>query len=392
MVLRHIHHEAPISRAQIAHDTGLNKSTVSSLVEALIDRKLIHEVGRNSTGTGRPARMLDINPRAGSIISLLFGVDFVSVALTNFSGEVFWRVDEDTDFKEEKEKILDQTIVLIEQAKAFNREQNLNLFGLGVAVPGIINLEKGELVFAPNLQWHNVPLQDFYEKETGLKVFIENDANAAAMSEHLFGIARQSDNFIFVLAGFGVGSGLFLNGALYRGNEGYAGEVGHTPIMVEPLETQCHCGNFGCWEIYANQVSILQRVENRLKNEASIIPDLIEQSGEALTISLVKQAADAGDAVALAVLKDAGVAMGVGLMTLVNILNPEMIIVGGPLSIVGEYLLPGIEQSSMRFAFPATQPDFKVMISGFKKDSSLIGAASVVVDHILSHPTLIERR
>jgi len=169
--------------------------------------------------------------------------------------------------------------------------------------------------------------------------------------------------------------------------------VGHTPIMAEPLQTPCHCGNTGCWEVYANQDSILRRVRSILEeNEDSIIHQLMVQSGEPLTIALIKEAADAGDPLVLEALRETGVAMGIGLVTLINILNPEMIIMGGPLSTVGTYLLPGIEESAARFAFPATKPEFEIMISAFGRDSSLIGAASIVVDHVLSNPIQVERR
>lgn len=182
LVLRHIHCEAPISRAQIAHDIRLNKSTVSSLVESLIDRNLVHETGKNSTGAGRPARLLEINPRAGGIIGILFGVDFISVALTDFSGRVLWRMDEDTNYQDAQEKILDRTGELVQQAVDFSQKQKLVLSGLGAAVPGIINLAQGNVVFAPNLHWHDVPLQAFLAQKTSLPVYLENDANAAAVA------------------------------------------------------------------------------------------------------------------------------------------------------------------------------------------------------------------
>jgi glucokinase-like ROK family protein len=393
LVLRHIHTEAPVSRAQIAQATGLNKSTVSSLVESLLERKLIYETGMNSVGAGRPATMLEINPQAGGIICVELGVDFVAVAVTDFTGNILWRKTETANPTDAHEKTLAQTLELAKKAIDFCKKKGLHLFGLGLAMPGTVDLDEGTLIFAPNLQWRNVPLRTFFSEHTGLKVFIENDANAAAVAEHLFGAARQSQNFIFVFAGIGIGGGLFLDGNLYRGEVGYAGEIGHSPIMAEPFQSPCHCGNRGCWEAYANQYSIIRRVQARLEaKRSSIIPQLMEEQDAPMSLSIIKQAADAGDEEVIEALSETGTAMGIGFATLLNILNPEKIILGGPLSIVGNYLLPSAKNAATKHALPEMRPKVDILLSSFGEDASLIGAVSIVVDDILSNPTHIERR
>ena len=392
LVLQQIHNDAPVSRAQIAQITGLNKSTVSSLVESLIDRNLIHETGIKTVGTGRPATLLEINPRAGGIIGVELGIDFVAVALTDFAGSILWKQRENANPTDAQDKTLAQTLELINKAVVVCKEQDLFLFGLGVATPGTVDLNEGILVFAPNLQWRNVPLKEIISSHTGIQAYIENDANAAAVAEHLFGAARQSQNFIFVFAGVGIGGGLFLNGELHRGNNGYAGELGHSPIMIEPFLSSCHCGNQGCWETYANQYSIIKRVQARLEvNRNSIIPGLLKEENIPLSISIIKQAADDGDPVAIEALSETGVAIGLGIANLINIFNPEKIIFGGPLSIVGEYLLPSIKDTALKHSLPEINPNVEILLSGFAKNASLIGAVSIVVDDILQSPTIIDR-
>lgn len=393
LVLRLIHNEAPLSRSQIAQITGLNKSTVSNLVDFLLHQRVIHETGINSVGAGRPARLLEINPLAGGIIGAEFGVDFVAVALTDFTGRVLWRKDEATHPTDGQEQTLAQTVDLIKKAISFSKKQSLSIIGLGVATPGTVSLEDGMLIFAPNLQWRNVPLRSFFNEQTGLDVFVENDANAAAVAEHLFGAARKSNDFIFVFAGIGIGGGLFLDGDLHRGNIGYAGEIGHSPIMAEPFEAPCHCGNRGCWETYANQYSILRRVQARLDaRRKSILPKLMKEKKVRLSLALVKEAADAGDQEAIDALVETGKAMGLGIATLINMLNPEKIIFGGPLSIMGDYLLPMTTKVAMERSLPEMRPNVEILLSSFEKDASLIGAISIVVDDILTHPTHIKRR
>jgi glucokinase-like ROK family protein len=396
LVLRYIHNEAPVSRAQIAHVTGLNKSTVSSLVEELLNRKLIHETGTNSVGTGRPATLLEINPRAGGIIGLELGVDFVSIALTDFSGNFLWHQLINVDPTDAQEAILSKTLKLADTALEVCVSNNLDCLGLGLSVPGTVDLERGVLVFAPNLQWRNVPLKKIFSEHTGLEVYVENDANAAAIAEHLFGVARKCDDFIFIVVGIGIGGGLFLNGNLYRGKDGFAGEVGHTPIVAEPYQILCHCGKRGCWETYANQSSIIQRVQTRIDrldvDPANDSPHLLKTQDGHLSISLIKLAADKGDINSLASLAETGAALGLGFAGLIDIFNPEKIILGGPLSIVGKYLLPSIIETITRQSPLDSSPNAEILLSSFDTDAVLLGAISIVVDDILSNPTHVERR
>jgi glucokinase-like ROK family protein len=390
-VLRNIHTHAPISRAKLAAKTGLNKSTISSLVEELLEFRLIHETGLNSVGTGRPSTLLEINPQAGGIIGVELGVDFVATALTDFIGNILWRRTVNADPAAGPETILNQTLELTGEAITASLQTGLPLFGIGVATPGLVDIEEGILIFAPNLHWHNIPLRKLFSERFNLKVFIENDANAAAVAEHLFGVARQCSDFIFVFAGVGIGGGLFLNGELYRGKNGFAGEIGHSPIMTAGVESPCHCGNLGCWETYANQYSIIQRIQARLEvRRASIIPRLLAQENSPLSISIIKQAADLGDLEAIEALADAGKAMGQGFATLINFFNPEKIILGGPLSLAGNYLLPAIQEVVSRHSLPLVNQKMEVVLSHFGTDASLIGAISIVVDEVLSHPLALK--
>ena len=393
LVLRHIFDEAPISRAKIAAMTGLNKSTVSSLVDDLLRRGLIRENGVNSTGTGRPATLLEINPEAGCIIGVQFGVDFVAVALTDFFGKILWKRRLNTEPAETQDDTLAQTLELVKEAADACQIERGQLLGLGLSVPGTVNIEHGALIFAPNLQWQNVPLREIFSEHSGLNVFVENDANAAAIAEHLFGVARQIKDFIFVFVGVGLGGGLFLNGKLYRGNNGFAGEIGHTPIAADFPPINCHCGNRGCWETFANQASILMRVQSRLEaNQDSIIHKLVTEQQDSLSISIVKQAAEMGCEEAILALTDTGTALGQGFVGLINTFNPEKIILGGTISILGEYLLPAIKEYIDQHSLNKIGGQVQVLLSSFNADASLIGGIAIVVDDILSNPMQVNRR
>jgi glucokinase-like ROK family protein len=391
-VLRLIYSEAPLSRAQLATKTGLNKSTISSLVEDLLERRLVHETGINYVGTGRPATQLEINSNVGAVVGVELGVDFVAVVLADFKGKILERKQVNADPAASQEKTFGPIRELIEEMVLRCQVLGLKVLGLSFSIPGTVDLEEGVLIFAPNLQWRNVPFREIFSRLTGLKVFIENDANAGALAEHLFGAARNLRDFIFVFAGVGLGGGLFLNGQLYRGKGGYAGEIGHTPIIEDPFQKLCHCGNLGCWETYANQYSVVERLQMRLATKRSeLISTLMEEQDAPLSISIIKQAAELGDRDALECLAEAGLALGNGIAGLVNIFNPEKIILGGPVSIAGDFLLPAIRQSVNKRAMHEIVIQTEINISAFGTDASVIGAVAVVVDDILTNPTHIEK-
>jgi glucokinase-like ROK family protein len=393
VVLRHIHIASPVSRAQIAMATGLNKSTVSSLVDDLLKRDLILESGTNSVGTGRPATLLKINPNVGYIIGVQFGVDFVAVILTDFLGKIQLRKRIESSPTELPDHVIKQALSLVSEAIDTCKNNQQKMLGIGISAPGIVDIDQGVLMYAPNLQWRNIPLKKIFSEYTELKTFVDNDANAAAIAEYLFGTTRLSKDFIFVFAGVGIGGGLFLNGNLHRGKNGYAGEIGHSPIIADYPPLKCHCGNCGCWETYANQDSILYRVQTCLdKQQNSILPELISEKNAPLSISMVKQAADLNDKVAIASLAEAGAALGQGFACIINIFNPEKIILGGPLASIGDYLLPSSKEKMTQYSLNEYGSEVQVLLSSFGTDASLIGGIAIVVDDILSNPLQVERR
>jgi glucokinase-like ROK family protein len=385
-VLKMIYTQAPLSRARLAPMTGLNKSTISSLVQDLIDRGLIREAGINSNGAGRPATLLVVNDRGGAVIAAELGVDFVTAALVDFAGSVLWRRRMDADPAESQEETLGAIRQLIEEALVVCGAKDLRVLGISFSIPGTVDVEHGILLFAPNLNWRNVPLREIFAF-TGLKVYLENDANAAAVAEHLFGEAQNVRDFVFVFGGVGLGGGLYLNDQLYRGKGGYAGEIGHTPIRADPEFVECHCGNVGCWETYSGQESILRRVQARLDAGCeSSIPSLTQGGENRLSMTSITEAAQGGDQVALEALAEAGAAMGSGFAGLVNILNPEKIVLGGPISIAGEYLMPAIMEGVTTQSMTGMAEQTQISISTFGTDASLIGAAAVVIDDVLKNP------
>jgi glucokinase-like ROK family protein len=390
-VLRYLQESGPRSRAALASLTGLNKTTISSLADELLERGLIYEVGFDNSGGGRPATLLDLYPEAGCIIGVALGVDFISVILADFVGQIRWRRQADADPTETQQATIQRTLDIVDEAITASQACSSRLLGLGIATPGTVDVEEGLLIFSPNLQWYNVPYRQIFEDHTGLLVIVDNDANAAAQAEHLLGVARQIQNFVSIYAGVGVGGGLFLNGELYRGAGGFAGEIGHTNFMVEHYRRPCRCGKRGCWETSVAQDSVVERVRARLAvGRSSSVSQLMDEQNSPLAVPLIVQAADNGDQEALEALDETAFLLGLGVANLVSIFNPEMVVIGGPLSKAGKYLLPRVQEAVAQGTLPEIGEQAQILLSSFGADASVVGAIALVIEAILSNPSSVE--
>lgn len=376
---------APLSRAELAARTGLNRSTVSIIVTSLIEEGLIQETDLQSSKVGRPGMLLELNPKGGFAIGIELGVDFISIILTDFIARVQWREQVCSDPNEDQITILDCAATLTQHALDYGLSQGLRPLGIGMGVPGLVDLRQGKLIFAPNLHWNNVPLRLIWSQRFNLPTFIENEANAAALGEYYFGAAQGVDSFIYLSAGIGLGAGIVLDGKLFRGSNGYASEVGH--MTVDPNGELCGCGKRGCWETQVGPRAVLRRVRKTLESGVpSALCDLVEGDLERISFESVVQAASQGDSVALRALQEVGERLGIGVANLVNVFNPELIVLGGALNLASTILLPIVERLIRENALTPACENVRVAASAHGIDACLMGAVALVLDDILREP------
>jgi glucokinase-like ROK family protein len=376
---------APLSRAELASRTGLNRSTVSAIINALIEVGFIQETDLQSAKVGRPGMLLELNPKGGFAVGLELGVDFISVILTDFVAQVQWREQVCSDPNEDQITILDRAAALTQHALEYGQGQGLRPLGIGMGVPGLVDIRQGKLVFAPNLHWNNVPLRLIWSQRFNLPIFVENEANAAALGEYYFGAARGVNNFIYLSAGIGLGGGIVIDGKLFRGSNGYASEVGH--MSVDPEGEMCGCGKRGCWETQVGPRAVLSRVRKTLETGVpSAICDKVQDDLERITFESVVQAAKEGDPVALRALQEVGERLGIGVANLVNVFNPELIVLGGALNLASSILLPIVDQVMRDGALPPACESLRVVASAHGIDACLMGAVALVLEDIWREP------
>lgn len=377
---------APLSRADISSHTGLNRSTVSSIVNELVKGRLVRETEFQKDRLGRPGLSLELSPDGACAIGVQMGVDFISVMLADFVAKPIWSKRITIDSNVEQMLFIQSIGDLIQEALKQTKRQKSKPLGIGVGVPGSVDLRQGKIVLAPNLQWHDVPLRDILAKRFDLPVFAENDANASALGEYYFGIARRVNNFIFLTADVGIGGGIVMDGKLFRGNRGYAGEVGH--MSFDPHGELCGCGRRGCWESIVSPRSVIRKIRSSLEKDSatSLIHDLVQGQLDRITFDLVLQAADANDSLALDTLREVARWLGIGIANLVNIFNPELIVLGGALARANQVMAPIVEATVHENALKQTHESLKIATSLFGEEACVVGAAAIVLDEILRYP------
>ncbi len=250
---------------------------------------------------------------------------------------------------------------------------------VGVGAPGPLNIEAGVVIAPPNLPgWDRVPLRQILEDALSIPTYLENDANAAALGEHRFGAGRGTRHMIYVTVSTGIGGGLILDGRLYHGTSGMGGEVGH--IGVLPNGPLCGCGNRGCLEALASGTAIAREARERVaRGVPTLIAELADGDPQQITAKLVAEAAQRGDHEAQMILHTAINYLGIGMASLVNLFNPQMIVIGGGLSKLGETLFDPVRRAVRRHAFRAAAQEAQVVPAQLGDKVGVLGAAAAAL-------------
>ena len=361
--------EPVISRAEIARRTGLSRSTVSQLVADLVADGLVVEragmtVVHNEHG-GRPPILLSFEPSGGAAVGIDFGHNHVRVVVSDLASNLLAerRLLLDTDHDAAQDG-LDAAADLVNEALADAGVDRARVVGAGMGLPGPIQQPAG-VVGSPAILpgWVGVPAAQEMRRRLDLPIAVDNDANLGALAEAAFGAAREARDLVYLKVSSGIGAGLILNGRLYRGASGLAGELGHR--IVEPEGPVCRCGNRGCLETLASSNALLARLR--------------PVHGEGLTVEGMLALARGGDEAACAVLSDAGAAIGRAVADLLNVLNPELVVVGGELADAGELLLGPVREAITRCALPPVAERARLVTGVLGLRAPVLGAVALVV-------------
>jgi len=386
LILKTILDNKMISRAKISRLVDLNKATVSNLTDELIKEGYIVEKGYGKSKGGRRPVLLQVNKDVGSIIGIDLGVDYIHVILSNFIGEIIFEEYVNIKMEEPKEKLLNLLFDMIEKAIDKAPPTPKGILGIGIGVPGIVEKESGIVLIAPNLKWKNVHLKSIIEQRFNLPVYIDNEANAGALGEKWFGEWGKVSDLIYLSVGIGLGAGIIIDNKLFRGAAGFAGEVGHTTINFQ--DDVCSCGNIGCLENFASERALLSVIKKLVKEGAEDRYISCENVDEITPSQIIQAAMDGSRICRMAVLEVAE-KMAIGIANLVNIFNPEIVIVGNKASFFGDLFLEKLREIVNQKSFIAQFYDLKIEVSKLKDRAVVLGCIAMVISDMLSFPEYV---
>lgn len=371
LLLNIIRREGTVSRTQITEISGLSVGAVSQIINGLIEKNWILETEKGDYTGGRRQILIRLNPSAGYALGLKLMENRVVCAVTDFECQILDYQDYTLDADQTPDgvsaalaQIIDSTI----QRVGFQRERCL---GVGIGTAGVIYSNNGIVHYSPFFGWRDVPLADLLNDRLHLSVYVENDVNTLTLSEHLFGIGKHFNNFVVITIGRGVGMGMVINGQLYQGSQGGAGELGHIVLDLPAARTHYH--ERGSLEALSADLVVIESARN---------------NGDTPTLMDVVEAADDGSEKAREALQRSGEYFGVGVSTAINILSPNLVIISGEGVVAGDYRMSPMLDAIKRYTFKGMLDDVEVVVKPTDDRDWARGAASVVISKVFESPLI----
>lgn len=353
------------SRSALTELSGLSRATVYQKLAGLIDAGLIRETEETLPSGGRPTRTLDLNRDFAVVLCADIGEQHIRVALTNLQPRILAEISETFDILRGPAVVLEWIEQQFEALLKAAGKTTRNVLGIGIGLPAPVDYANGRVV-GPSVMmgWDNFEIRQHLEHRFGVPVYAENDVNLLTLADHRLRRPTVSE-MVFVKVGTGIGSGIITEGRLYRGAQGAAGDIGHIQFAREPAPL-CRCGKVGCVEARAAGWAIAR--------------ELRKDGIEAQTARDVTRLVGLGEPLAIHLVRESGRILGEVMTSLVSILNPEMIVIGGTLAIVDDHLLSGMREMVYKRSLPLATRDLQLVVSPPDLDAGIVGAAILVVD------------
>jgi predicted NBD/HSP70 family sugar kinase len=375
-VLRRIYLDRSVCRQELSQFSGLSLASVTNVVTELLQEGIVVETGIEASLGGRPRSILTINPHYGYFIGVEVGETLTRIELFDLTlrklGAAVYPLALDEHRPEQVVQYIHQGVETLLSEAGVTLEQ---VIGLGVSVGGIVEQAEQVSAYIAGWEWQNVPFVTLLEEHLHIPIFLDNAAKAMAQAESLFGAAQGVEHVAVLLVGTGIGAGIIADGSMFRGAINSAGEWGHTCMELDGR--LCRCGSHGCLEAYAGAPGIIARLR-----ELAPQSSLLHHNDQERMLAAIVDAARDGDPVATRVLKDTAHYLAAGIANLINLFNPQLILLGGWVGMqIGEFILPELRQFAARYALKQPFDVTKIDLCQLGTDAVAMGAATLVLEH-----------
>lgn len=380
-ILKIIREKGPISRADISKMIGLNPATVSSNVSDLLHQKIVREIGSGESSGGRKPILLELNSSEIFVVGVDMGIKKSTAGLIDIDGNVINKVTLYFGMEMNQEQVIEiMKDSIYKVVKGYDDKFN-KIIGIGMGIHGPVDSQRGMSIYAPAFNWHNINIAEIFKEEFKVPVIIDNDCRAMALGEKWFGKAKDAKNFVLLNIGTGIGSGIYLNGNLYPGSSFGAGEIGHVSITNKKIE--CQCGKYGCFEAMASGTGIAKRFIKKVK-EGKTTSILNKMDISDITSEKIYEEALLGDELSIQMLKETGKYIGDGLSMLINILNPEMILMAGGVVRAREFIFDEIQKSVSKKSIDNNLKNLYIGETMLQENAGIVGSATLIIRDIFA--------
>jgi glucokinase-like ROK family protein len=387
-ILHLIRNAGVISRADIASISGLTAPTVSRIVEHLVtEDKLVSYVGIGESSGGRPPVMLKFNGKENYVVGIDLGATTIRGVLSDLEANIVLEIQIPTEISKGFTVIMNQVGDLVDKLISKRIGDLQRVKGVGIAIAGLVNKKSGVVEFSPDFGWTNVDIGESIRERLDLPFIYDNSSRLMALGEHEYGEGRKYDNFAVINVGYGIAAGIVVDGVLLKGSVGYAGELGH--IFVDSKSNiQCKCGAMGCLEALASGRRIAQLGQELAEREKKgVLFELCEGDLTRIDAKMVAVAANRGDKGAYSIYQEITSYLSIGIATLANLLDPQIIYIGGGVSLNGDIFFDNIRNSVKRYLI-SPEKSVKIAPVTFGENASVTGALSLITSKITNFESL----
>jgi glucokinase-like ROK family protein len=381
-VLRLIREKEVISIGEITRQTDLTAPSVFRLVKHLMENEgLVKFSGVGPSNGGRPPVIYEFNGSEKYIIGIDVGATYIRAVLANLKAEILYEVQLLTEKEKGYNSVITKLTDLIRRLLSRQDTNSGNIIGIGIGVAGLIDKNKKRINFSPDFKWENVDFHDDLAKEFNIPVYLDNSTRLMALGELGYGIGKKCDNFIVINVGYGIAAGIVVNGETISGSFGHSGEFGH--MTINPAsDIVCDCGRKGCIEALSSGRRIAVMGKERVL-ECPILNDLCKGDLEKIDAKMIAEATRLGDKVAGEILDIAICNLSIGIRNLMNLLDPEKLLIGGGVSLSGSIFFDRLARC-MESNLMQTKADIPIQPVTFLENATIMGALTLVLDKVLN--------